>query len=177
MLGILRTMRSAQVEDIAEYWCGAIGGVWAIVPVANVDGARQLAPEDGQRLGSSVITQMARCRVDGNPVLLVYAHYSKLATEARTALAQTIHAQFDGAPVLVVMETSRASLRLTARSELATKTSVRRRSSPPPSSWDESKRIRIEDGEHCIEVEPSFDGKRWAAAAGPWRSLFQAPPS
>jgi hypothetical protein len=126
-------------------------------------------------LAGSEITQEARCRVDGKILFLVYAHYPKLEIDAWTSLARTVQAQFDSAPILVVMDMSSGRVRVDSsfcsRDEQQRAGAVIAASVVQASwAWDESERMRIEDCDRYVEVEARFDGEQWCATVGAWRS-------
>ena len=158
-------MLSVRVAEMEEWWGGAQSGVWTIIPVTLADGQQE--PTDRPKIGPSV-TQIATCRVDSGPVVLVHAHFPKLALDEWRALAIALLAKFNDAPVVVVMEVSTGRLRVDTsfccRDEAQLAASFAAAAVVQASwAWDESAEIRVESALQFADVEARFDGKCWRA--------------
>jgi hypothetical protein len=159
-------MRTAIVDDVGMWFCGAREGVWAIVPAKLESGRLEIAEDDPPRLGAGRWLQMADCRVDGARVLVLFA--APFQEDDWRGLPDAARAKLDGAPLLVVLAESDGHLRVdtsfcgpdeTQRSAAFMAAAVIR----AKWAWDESTRIRVESAEEVVEVEPRFIDQRWSA--------------
>ena len=149
-----------------EWWGCANGAGWTFLSATPAAARDDSAPHERPSFG--VATQLAECRADGEPLVIVFAHFPQLTRDVWRSLAAAAHEKFAGAPVLVVLEV--ADGRLVVDTSFCERDETQRDGAFMVAAivqvrwaWDDSERMRIESGRAFVEVEPRFDGQRWRA--------------
>ena len=153
--------------DSDDAWWGcANGDGWTFVSATPAAALDESAPHERPSFG--VATQLAECRADGEPLVIVFAHFPRLARDVWRSLAAAAHEKFAGAPVLVVLEVHEG--RLVVDTSFCERDEAQRAFAfmvvaivQGLWSWDMGERRRIESGREFVEVAPRHDGQRWRA--------------